>query len=877
MCKLKRSLIYCLSICFFWGNMLTAQVSDDFSDGEITSNPAWSGDLSHFQVNSLKKLQLNAPAAGNSAVVVPLAMPDSAVWRLGVQLGFAPSATNRLRLYLLADAPDLSVANGYFLEIGENGSADALKLFRQDGGTATLLATGTPGLVAADTLSCSLIIRRSGLGEWSVDFEPSGGPTYTSELFATDATYGAGANRYFGIGCVYTATRTTKFHFDNLSIEADLPDVMPPVLESVAVSGQQQLLLTFNELPDTTVATDESRYILLPQGDMPLQAVLQGDGKTVQLTFNQPFYTGSYTIHCEGMTDPSGNVAALQTLSFDHVAVEKAVEYDVLINEIMADPSPSAGLPEVEWIELYNRSAKYLELSNLLLDDGSGPLTLPAGVLTPGSFVVLASPTNAAVLVAAGIQALAVPGLPSLNNDGDLIRIYLADGSIIDQVAYTGSWHDDASKQDGGWSLERIDPTSPCLGAANWRSCSLSIGGGTPGMVNASFDGFSDTVPPKALSVFTTSTTELSLRFSEGLDQSSAVLTGQYELEPAMVVVSVALSAEDKSQLTLSVGEDLQTGIVYRLIILNGLVDCAGNASLVSDTLLFGLPEKPEAGDVVFSEILFNPLSGGSDYVELYNRSEKIFSWNGFFLDNSGDANGATPLHHERLFLPGDYMALSSDRSYVLDRYANVDPNRLFEQNLPSLPDEKGNIALLWSDGSDNLVVDGFDYDEAYHNNLLGGSDREGVPLERLDMEQQTNLASNWTSAAQFVSGLPGTPTQPNSQKSSPTTNSNELVVLPVNRLSPDGDGREDFLEIQYNTPSSGYAATLTVFDSWGIPVRQLIRQSLVNTAGQLRWDGDDDAGALVRPGIYVLFMEIFSPEGEVQKVKKTVAVVGKF
>lgn len=877
MCKLKRTLFYCLPFTLLWGTTLPAQVSDDFSDGEITSNPVWLGDLPHFQVNVLKKLQLNAPGAGSSALVVPLEAPDSAVWRLDVQLGFAPSATNRLRIYLLADAPDLTAASGYFLELGENGSADALKLFRQDAGTPQLLASGTPGLVAADTLSCTLRIRRSGLGEWSVDFEPSGGPSFPSDLAVTDATYSAGANRYFGLWCTYTATRTTKFHFDNLTIEEDLPDLLPPVLQTVDVSGPQQLLLTFNEPTDSVSATDKTRYLLMPQGYVPTQAVLQGDGKTVLLTFDQPFATGNYTVQCTAMADLAGNVAATQTLSFNHVAIEQAVEYDVLVNEIMADPSPSAGLPEVEWVELYNRSAKYLQLSDLLFDDGAGARVLPATVLSPGAFVVLATPTNAAVLSAAGFPVLAVPGMPSLNNDGDLIRLQLADGSIIDQLTYNSNWHDEEGKKYGGWSLERIDPASPCLGAANWRSCALPIGGGTPGMANAGLNDGSDAVPPKAVTVFVASATELVLNFSEGLDRFSASNTNRYRLEPQVPVLNVTLANDERHVLTLELNGTLQTGIVYTLVVESGLSDCAGNVSIVPDTFLLGLPEKPETGDVVVSEILFNPPSGGVDYVELYNRSAKIFALSGFFLDNTKDNSGAVAMQQERLFLPGEHLAFTADHLYVLEHYAEVEPRRLLEQQVPSLPDDEGNITLFWSNGSDYLVVDGFDYNEDYHNALLGGSDRDGMPLERLNMDHPTNKPANWTTAAKPDSGLPGTPTQPNSQKSSPNGNQDELVFLPVNRLSPDGDGREDFLEIQYHTPGSGYAATMTVFDSWGIPVRQLIRQSLVGTAGQMRWDGDDDAGALVRPGIYVLFMEMFSPEGDVQKVKKTVAVIANF
>ena len=39
-----------------------------------------------------------------------------------------------------------------------------------------------------------------------------------------------------------------------------------------------------------------------------------------------------------------------------------------------------------------------------------------------------------------------------------------------------------------------------------------------------------------------------------------------------------------------------------------------------------GLPDSVAKGDISFNEILFNPYSGGSDFVELYNKSAKILS-----------------------------------------------------------------------------------------------------------------------------------------------------------------------------------------------------------------------------------------------------------
>ena len=45
---------------------LLAQVTDDFSDGDFTQNPIWSGTTEQFTVNNNKQLQLNAGGEGTA-------------------------------------------------------------------------------------------------------------------------------------------------------------------------------------------------------------------------------------------------------------------------------------------------------------------------------------------------------------------------------------------------------------------------------------------------------------------------------------------------------------------------------------------------------------------------------------------------------------------------------------------------------------------------------------------------------------------------------------------------------------------------------------------------------------------------------------------
>ncbi len=867
-------LIHVIVFCFNANFGLFAQIADDFSDGNFTSNPAWQGNLTAFIVNTAGELQLNAPDAGASTLAVEGNLPDSAVWLMDMRLEFAPSASNLLRIYLLADQADLLQANGYYLEIGENGTADALRFFRQDAGLGSvLLATGAPAFVANDPVSIQLRIMRTAQGNWQLEAAPNGG-AFVPQGTAQDAQYGGGPMRFFGVYCLYTATRKDKFFFDNISIQPLIPDTEAPTLLGVQVSNSTELLVAFNEDLDSASALNPANYSIVGLPN-PLAASFAGGGRQqVRLQLAAPLNTGNYILETNQIADTLGNISGVQSAGFQYVLLSAAAEFDVLIHEIMADPSPSAGLPEVEWLELYNRSAKVIDLKTLLLSDGGTPQSLPAFILYPDSFVVLATTANAPAMLAVTNRTVAMAGFPALNNDGDVLVLTNQQGQVVDQVAYQAGWHADANKRNGGWSLERINPELPCLGAENWQSCPV-LPGGTPGLQNAALQLTDDLEPPRLLAVFPENALTLRAIFSEGLDQPAAMNTAAYRIDPPRTLLSASLSTTDRREVLITLAEPLEAGVVYAFTATAVLQDCSGNSASDSDTVLIGLPQKPEPLDIVINEVLFNPATGGVDFVELYNRSDRLIDWQNCFLANFSNTADIRPVALQRLFLPGTHIVFTPDPADIQARFAQVQTDFIFPLTLPSLPDDAGNVTLFWVKDGVTVTLDSFDYSEDYHNALYSSSDRNGVSLERIRADGPTNDPANWTSAARTAFGS-GTPTRPNSQQL-PAVLSEDLIKLDPPRLSPDGDGFEDFLNILYQAPAAGYAATMTIFDAQGILVKRIARQELLGTTGALRWDGDLDDGTLARPGIYILFLEIFSPQGDVRQEKKTFAVVRQF
>jgi flagellar hook assembly protein FlgD len=100
------------------------------------------------------------------------------------------------------------------------------------------------------------------------------------------------------------------------------------------------------------------------------------------------------------------------------------------------------------------------------------------------------------------------------------------------------------------------------------------------------------------------------------------------------------------------------------------------------------------------------------------------------------------------------------------------------------------------------------------------------------------------------------------------------------NPFTPNNDGINDALELSYDVTAITRAAevTIRIFDLSGRRVRELYRSDDLSghydasLQPALRWDGTDDDGNLVPPGIYVLWVEVEGDARSGQRVR-TIAV----
>ena len=213
-------------------------------------------------------------------------------------------------------------------------------------------------------------------------------------------------------------------------------------------------------------------------------------------TFTESFLIGTnYTFTLFAAADILGNIAPELTFTDQYIQYQIAAPGDVILNEILPDPTPIVGLPDVEYIEIFNRSNKYIDGNDLLFKDGtSAGVRLTGVLLSPGDFVVVTG-VSGVPNFPQGIKIAGIPSLPTLNNDGESLTLLNVNGTLIDEIGYDLDWYKDVVKSAGGWSLERINPDAPCSGALNWTS-STSPSGGTPGLVNAVYNNSPDIAQP---------------------------------------------------------------------------------------------------------------------------------------------------------------------------------------------------------------------------------------------------------------------------------------------------------------------------------------------------------------------------------------------
>jgi hypothetical protein len=466
-------------------------------------------------------------------------------------------------------------------------------------------------------------------------------------------------------------------------------------------------------------------------------------------------------------------------------------------------------------------------------------------------------------------------GSLTFNITSDRVALVDAEGVVLDRVAYNDTWYRDATKKSGGWSLERIDYQFTCDNALNWIA-SNDVSGGTPGRENSVKNAFIDVTPPQISNAYILGLDTIVLIFNETLDFTSLSASDAFTINngvgaPAAVLFP-NITAGDLSLVYLVSPTQLDSNRIYEVQI-KGIKDCPGNQITTDLIASVAIPVTPGTKDVLINEILFHPYTRRTRFVEIINHSDKILDLSLLYLaegiENSDSLSSVKRISDTpKLLLPGSILCVTPSIQDQLDIYQPIAEAQFYQiSSIPSYNSTEDEVVLFYGIGIGSTagpstpltIMDRFKYTDDYHfSDLLS---KQGVSLERINLDPDTQNPDLWHSAASTVNYA--TPGYKNSQQLNPQA-VGEVSVNPET-FSPDGDGIDDVLAINYQFTRFSMNARVTVYDAVGNLVKIVRNNFLLETeSGFVTWDGSNDNGQKAPIGVYVVVFEaIHQPTGE--------------
>ncbi|MBN2636507.1 MAG: lamin tail domain-containing protein [Prolixibacteraceae bacterium] len=285
--------------------------------------------------------------------------------------------------------------------------------------------------------------------------------------------------------------------------------------------------------------------------------------------------------------------------------------------------------------------------------------------------------------------------------------------------------------------------------------------------------------------------------------------------------------------------------------------------------------EYPSAspGDLVINEVLFNPFSDATDFVEIYNKSDKEFQLKNLFLASRDKDMELTQIYSlagiNYLISPKSYLVLTVDTNGVFPYYS-IQCNDCFQQvaKMPSYNNDEDDVVLL---NENREIIDELNYYEDLHHPLL--KDVEGISLERININKPTNDPNNWHSASTEAGYA--TPGYENSQVVQKNIHVPAVTFNPES-FSPNSDGYNDDYRIEIQTEKPGYVINSWIFDASGRTIFQLAQNEILGTSDELIWDGNDETGQRQLLGVYVVLVELFDLDGRVYRFKDGVVLTDR-
>lgn len=288
------------------------------------------------------------------------------------------------------------------------------------------------------------------------------------------------------------------------SVNGGTADVTGPKILNATITDATHIVLNFDETIDSLKAATITNYAITNGISVNAATTVGPLFTSVNITLSVPLQTGTeYLLTATGLTDCLGNAIG----SFNTATLflpTPAARYDLVVNEILYNPKPSINAQPagVDYVEIYNRSKKIIDLSKIYLahrNSTTGAIeslvqVSPARLMRPQTFIVVTTSPDIVrrdYVVEDTTAFVKVNSMPTYSDDEGYVIICTADTTEIDEIKYTDKWQFPLISNTEGVALERInyDDTSMLQAEQqkNWHSAASSVGYGTPTYKNSQY------------------------------------------------------------------------------------------------------------------------------------------------------------------------------------------------------------------------------------------------------------------------------------------------------------------------------------------------------------------------------------------------------
>lgn len=776
----------------------------------------WRGDIDDFIVQN-EKLRLYAPDGKNeSEIYVPFQFLDQSKWNFTVSMDFSPSGSNYAEFIL---AKDTSSNNKVFCRIGENGTNDALELFYN----STSIARIDEGDFSNAFQNEKVEIEYK-QGDWIITTLRSG--------IIVNHPVSFNAFNAFSIKCNYSKTRSDLFYFDSLYVYSEaIPDTSGPEIQDIKFNPTGKHSIQFNE----NINQPES---ILINGKIPLNYAVTDN--VIEFQFNGNKTNIDLEIQLSDKTGNNSYIDRRLQLPFKNKAT-------VLITELMVDPEPTLFLPYSEYIELYNSTNQNISLAKWAISDASeNKVAIPKTDLPPGETAVLVPKGNKTLFTNTN-KVIELESFPSLNNSTDIITVYDSSGVLVHQVNYNTSVFENLS--DGGKSIELINSENACsFSTSTWKE-STAFEGGTPGV-------FTNSIIKNEVPLINGNIVEDTLKVA--LSPSGSA----YQLSNAFINGNELKSYHWKTIDTLELifKNNIPTGEIINLKL--NYLDCQLEEIQAEHDFL--IPETLKTGDVIINEYLINGKES-IDFIEFINVSNKPILSNQILLTQlkEGQIEKSWKSENSLVIQPNELWVWCPSLTLLTKNYLVKNPEKIHEVKIALTEDIE--LGLYSSKG---VFLDQLNTNVVEPKNWLNTP--EDASWERLSPQMESNNSESWAPATELSDWA--TPTAENTQGRLDHQNKEYEVANRIIRTTSNNP-KEQQVEVVFHPNDSKTYINAIVFNRNGQKVKDLVSNRLLASEDRIFWNGKDENNRLLATNIYVLYLEIYSLNGET-KVKKESIVI---